>query len=267
MADETVDRPVSEKGENSNHRWSRDGFYVIVDQDVELGRFKKPDLQASNDKYDDMLETLEEDEAEAKEFYDKCRKIEKLAKSALERKESFEQGALVVSDKDKKINAKPLKFFILKKSKASKARKAAAASVKKAQDAVRAHATRDKVETQIKNETVFSDGKSYNMIWSHIPKYAAKDDLFPDKEPTAPLYCKLKFLLTVEFMKTDFDVIHGLCYRIRNSLSSDYRELRSWFQTILNQLDREKHEPDFRRRNLNFYAGYLLRKKHQNLKL
>ena len=60
-------------------------------------------------------------------------------------------------------------------------------------------------------------------------------------------------------------MLFSLCFRIRASIPSKYQELRSWIQIILNQLQKEREEPEFRRRSLNFYVGYCLRKKHQRI--
>ena len=141
-----------------------------------------------------------------------------------------------MTSQDKVIDEKDLKDLLKQSLKATKHRKKAAKELKQAQDVLNGHSAQEKSETRIKNETVFVDGINLHMIWTHVPDYAGSDGLMPDREPCPPLYCKLKFLLMVNYMKTDHDEIYSLCYRIRASLTSEYRDLRAWFQTILNSI-------------------------------
>ena len=36
--DETFDRPTAEKPESTSNRWSRDGFFVAIEHDIQEGK-------------------------------------------------------------------------------------------------------------------------------------------------------------------------------------------------------------------------------------
>ena len=122
----------------------------------------------------------------------------------------------------------------------------------------------EKVDKRVKNSTVFLQGATFTMIWSASPDYTVKEGLFPDKEPTPYLYCKLKHMLTVDTVNADHDKLHDLLTRIKNSLDySRHRELQNWIQLIMNHMTKERNEPSYRRRHAAFLAGYVLRETHQ----
>ena len=223
--DETQDRPASDKKEGSA-RWTRHGYYVNIEKDLELKRFPKPNMTEQSEKYDEILETLEGDVEEAEESFSKIHKQEKLVKKSIKRRIQLNEGAPPKNNSEKELMAMDMTDLEIKRENLVKRRLKAHSALKKAQDALKAHHTREISDTRVKNKTIFMEGGNWNMVWSAVPDYAGKEGIFPDREPTAPLYAKLKHMLTVDFLKVDHDEIVSLLTRIRSSLSaSKYHEL------------------------------------------
>ena len=192
MTDELYDRPLASEKE-SNAKWSRQGYFVPVEQDVSLGRFDKPASTLQSDKHDRIIDILHQDLDDRQNELDKIFNKERRARRLYERKLALDKGATPVDDSDKALIAINVKKLAEDKEKFANRRLKAALNLKKAQDAITHAKPVEKIDKRVKNISVFLDGSTYTMIWSAVPDYTAKEGIFPDKEPTPYLYCKLKY--------------------------------------------------------------------------